>query len=350
MKRTLIILILAISLTLFSDVIELPKNPEVPQWKAELVQETELEDVMSFVFDLFFYDNKVYLGDARQPAVVVYDLDGNYVQTIGNEGEGPGEFKGVGYIWSEANNDYFVVYDEMSQKLSHFKFNGEFIEAEVLANLSKPSHRSRFCNMDVIETGEIKFDGTPKNNIAVTLKTSDETKTLFEASWHPFLIGWYNLDKPYYAATEQNLFLTKASRKEYKIRIFNPTGELVREIKKKCDPVLIPKDELAEAKEFAKKMEERFRKSVEIGKEIYGFQKIVRNIYADDQEQIWLAATDNSGDLLDVYDDSGILLAQCRPENEDTFDRAHIQDDFIYSVVHNEELESFVLRKYKIVK
>lgn len=350
MKKTVIFLILMISLTLLSDLIELPKNPDVPQWKAELVQETELEDVQTTIFDLFYHNNKVYLSDSNQPAVVVYNLDGNYVQTVGNEGEGPGEFLQVIYIWSEVNNDYFVAYDERSNKLSHFSFDGNFIEAEVIANVSKPSHRSRFSNMDVIETGEMKYDGTVKNNITVKLYISDEPKTLFEASWHPFLIGWYNLDKPYYAAIERKLFLTTASRNDYEIKIFNPAGELIREIKKKCDPVQLPKDKLAEAKDFAKTAEERFRKSVEISKDIYGYKKIVRNIYADDKEQIWLATTDIHGDLLDVYNEQGDLIAQCRPESSDLFDRAHIQDGFIYSVVVDAAEEGYLLRKYKIVK
>lgn len=350
MKKTLSFLLTLISITLFSDVIELPKKPDVPQWKAELVQETELEDIQSFVFDQIYKNDKVYLADSKQPAVVVYDLNGEYVKTIGCDGEGPGEFRNVCYLWDRSDKNYLVVYDENLQKLSHFDYEGHFLETEALADLSKPSKKRVFQNGLVIESGEIFFDKVPKNKVVVQIQTDEINKTIYEVAEHPFLLGWYNYKKPYFAVSDDKIYLIQTSRDKYELQIYNKQGELERAINKSCVKIPISSEDLPEAKEFAGKMEERFGKTVEIEKDLYGYHRVIRNIYIDDVQQLWIAATDKQGDLLDVYNDAGNLLAQCRPEGDDLFDRAHIQDGYIYSVIQNEELESFVLRKYKIVK
>ena len=51
-------------------------------------QEYLLGDVRS----LYAHDGRVLVCDVQVPAVHVYDLDGNYIQEIGREGGGPGEY------------------------------------------------------------------------------------------------------------------------------------------------------------------------------------------------------------------------------------------------------------------
>jgi len=349
MKRTLVFLALTMFLNLVSDLIELPKNPDVPQWKAELVQETELEDIQTYATQMMYYNDNLYFSDVGQPAVVVFDLKGNYLKTIGRKGKGPGEFGRADYLWSESDKEFFSVFDGANRRISHFDFEGNFIDSETY-DVNQNMYTTRLGSNDVSEIARMSFGKKMLRHTTVVLDTKPDAVELYHTASHPAMLGRYNFEKPYFATLDDKLFLTYVSTKDYNLKIFDNMGNLIREISKKCDRIPITGEELKEQKEVAEKLEIRMKKNLTIDKDVYGFENINNNIFSDREEFIWVSTTDFKGNFLDVYDFQGELVAQCRGAEDDYFIKAHIQDGFIYSLIYDNENEMYLLKKFRVVK
>ncbi len=63
-------------------------------------------------------DGRVFLADGSENTIHVFNPDGSYIQNIGREGEGPGEFGGIGSIKTSA--DYLYAMDWNQSRLNAF--------------------------------------------------------------------------------------------------------------------------------------------------------------------------------------------------------------------------------------
>lgn len=64
----------------------------------------------------------IYTLDSFQNMIFKFDGSGNFLKTIGSEGNGPGEFQSV-YTMAITGNNHLFVYDYMSHRAT--LFNGE---------------------------------------------------------------------------------------------------------------------------------------------------------------------------------------------------------------------------------
>ncbi|WP_158278573.1 6-bladed beta-propeller [Rhodohalobacter mucosus] len=66
-------------------------------------------------------DGQLYIADAMQHRVHVFDQSGRYLTHFGREGSGPGEFRAMG--GPKFSNGYIHVYDPMMMRLSTFSLD-----------------------------------------------------------------------------------------------------------------------------------------------------------------------------------------------------------------------------------
>ena len=70
-------------------------------------------------------DGEVYVADARNFEVRVFGLDGAHRRTFGREGEGPGEFRGLSSLaWA---GDRLLTYDPMLGRIGQWSPGGEWL-------------------------------------------------------------------------------------------------------------------------------------------------------------------------------------------------------------------------------
>jgi len=85
-------------------------------------------EVYDYIFS-YSVDNKnnVYVGDIIDSQIDKYNQNGNYLFSFGREGQGPGEFEGIG---SFAVNDKGILYTYSNQKKYFMLFDpkGQFIK------------------------------------------------------------------------------------------------------------------------------------------------------------------------------------------------------------------------------
>lgn len=100
-------------------------------WQLELVQtitgtegtESELINPQSLAVDDW---GRVYVVDEKPRVIKVYGADGEFIRTIGQEGEGPGEFR-VGFI--AVHQGQVVVHDPMVARTSVWDTTGTFLRS-----------------------------------------------------------------------------------------------------------------------------------------------------------------------------------------------------------------------------
>jgi hypothetical protein len=119
--------------------IRVVKNPAKPMY-GELVLELEEDLSIGSVEDenTLFYrlgeivvdsQNNIYVMDSGNHRIQKFDKDGNYLQTIGRKGEGPGEFMRPFRIFLDEQGNIYV---SEIRKLNLFDSKGNYIKSFVL--------------------------------------------------------------------------------------------------------------------------------------------------------------------------------------------------------------------------
>lgn len=105
---------------------ELPL-PEYFDTISFLPLETNDSAIIGSISKIEFYYDKIFTVDGISNKIYVFDLSGNYLNTIGRSGKGPGEFNKI----SEASVDTFshsvVFFDFNLKKELRYDINGSFI-------------------------------------------------------------------------------------------------------------------------------------------------------------------------------------------------------------------------------
>jgi len=71
-------------------------------------------------------DGRIYVVDDQVPAVRVYDWDGNWVQDLGGEGQGPGEYRAPSGVAVDAQGRIWV-HEQSATRMSIFSPAGEVL-------------------------------------------------------------------------------------------------------------------------------------------------------------------------------------------------------------------------------
>ncbi len=122
--------------------LEVVKNPAEPQFGTlalDLAEDLSLESETDK--NLSFYrirsvrvdrDGNIFVLDAGNFRIQVFDRNGRFVRSIGRQGQGPGEFQFPARMGLEPRSSHLFVQDVMARSLKEFDENGVF-QMSVLA-------------------------------------------------------------------------------------------------------------------------------------------------------------------------------------------------------------------------
>ena len=115
-------------------------------------EDTFFESVIDVVCD---NDGYVYVCDSRANNIKKFDSSGNFIKTIGREGQGPGEFNRPSRI--AITNGRLFVWDSRNMRLCVLSPDGEFIKSLTISIEERPQQIIALSNGDLVIAVE-KFD------------------------------------------------------------------------------------------------------------------------------------------------------------------------------------------------
>ncbi len=189
----------------------------------------------------------IYVSDTKDKRIKVFNPEGQLVRTIGQPGQGPGEFETpLSLHWSPRGE--LMVEDAQNKRLAFFNPAGKFLnqisytDKLILMNL-KVDKQGNILAQEMTLAGngifyEIKkFD--PQLKPLFSLDKFEFTLPLLggKKKMNPFdSVAWYEFDP------SGQIYYARMNR--YEIKIFTPEGKQVRTIQKEYDLVKItPQDE-----------------------------------------------------------------------------------------------------------
>lgn len=93
--------------------------------------ETSEVSYINSIYDLFQYDDRLYIQVSSQK-VLIFDLEGNFIQELGNRGEGPGEHQYIKSI--TVDKKIKEIYLTSTKKVLVFSKTHEFLREKLLKN------------------------------------------------------------------------------------------------------------------------------------------------------------------------------------------------------------------------
>jgi len=324
------------------DGVTVVKNPKEPMYGEDvfiLEEELSIGDVEGKEEYMFLdarevaVDNRerIFVSDIRGIHIKVFDKFGNYITTIGRQGQGPGEFGRITNIQITAGNE-LMVHDRSTRRLSFFSLDGEYLRTEQLKEIQASRIRVNSKGNYFVRT--LDFDSaTFSSAIELKMYSSDLA-----------FIGIIAKDK--YWSQKAPLQPSMASkflssdlivcglRETYEFQIFDSDGKIIRKVSRDYVPVEISEEE---------KEKRRLSQSNELPKFFPAFQAFS----VDDEGRIYVQLferqTDGDKFYYDVFDPVGKYIAKvllnALPQ--------YWKNSKMYSIELNEEGFQ-VVKRYKV--
>lgn len=230
----------------YEDGVKVIKNPKEPLYGEitfELEEDLSIgrEDDENYVFYRGVRieadtDGSIFILDRGNNRIQKYDKEGNYLQTIGRKGQGPGEFERPYAIHLDSGENIYV---RDGRQIDIFNKNGDFKRTISLSNFIAP------FGITITKKGNILAQTRSSVNLQkgtddIILINSEgkKIKTIASFPWEnpPPLRGNFYLGNPYtpglyFCPLDEELGIYGYAS-EYKLFVINSSGEVVYIIEK----------------------------------------------------------------------------------------------------------------------
>ncbi len=280
---------------------------------------------------------RIYVLEARESQVKVFDQNGSYIRSIGRKGQGPGELDFPLSLSITPKNE-LAVEDFRSRRIAFFSLEGEFkknlLTAKVgLARIDIDSEGSMVGIVIVREEENPRYELKKFDSELNYLHSlgSSPLPSASGGSFNPFM-GIIS------SQIDNNDQVICGYPENYEIKIFDKDGKLRRKIIKEYDPVEITKEEIAEETEGM---------PPDIKVSIPKYHSAYRGFITDDEGRIyvmtWERTAEEEENYYDVFDSEGKFIAKILLKTRPFV----LKNKKLYTVEEDEEGFLFIER-YKI--
>jgi sugar lactone lactonase YvrE len=345
-----------------------PAEPIDPPVTLELTQQFQVggydEEVFFGVIIDILEDEQgnIYMLDAQLNEIQVFDPAGNHIDTIGREGEGPGEFRRPSNLfWTPDGNigvlqtfpSKIVMLTPDGQPAGEFptpKFEGEGFPALINAEYAKDHLALIYVVGQPSESGFVQKNVLclmdAEGNVSAELHSANAqmqmaNPVISEAQWDLFRNRWA-------AASDGRVFAVKDFRK-YEVTVWGPDGKVDRVIHREYPPHVRTDQEKQDVMDVYK----RFTRQIPVPDLKYEVENEhppvnFGNVYTRADGSFWVQTSrgsvgqpDDVIGVFDVFDPKGrfvrqvTLKGQRDQDNDAVFfvgDRLYVITDWLPSV------------------
>lgn len=316
-------------------------------------------------------DGRIVIANGGTQELRFYSPDGGYLNSAGGEGEGPGEFRRMGWMQRLAGDSLFV-HDYGLRRISVFSGGGEFVRSirlESTPDLPFASPIGVYADLTMLargfaNSGDTEPDGLQRYESPMYHLDSDGL-LMTE-------LGLFSGDETYYQAFEGGFrfydavfprstrFIVRddvfyvAANDHCEIRLFSPAGELKRIVRRDHIAVVVTDEHLRLERDRRDAASGPTSSFVRLGV----FDEIPKpeffpaylHLRVDDARNMWVQEFPVPGTtsaVWSVFDSTGVLLGEV--EAPLRFEPYHIGDDFLLGM-WRDELDVEYVRLYELNK
>jgi hypothetical protein len=398
MKNTISVILLVSVFTIFAS-----NAKQNPQWKGTIEEEDGDKVIRNpneplygeIMFDLeedlsigneedenyVFYrargisvdsEGNILVLDAGNNRIQKYDKDGKYLQTIGKQGQGPGEFESPTSLNIDAKDNIYV--SEMFQRLHIFDKNGVFLK-RIKLKVQENMGVTRDGNFIVptLSRGERKSDmyGDYDRFFDIELKSQDGTTIKTIASYRSEMAGMIKTERGF--ITPNNLCTPRLClcpinedlaiygySSDYTLFAINAKGETVYIIKKDEPPQPVTKaekdkviDRRMRAQKGSELMSQILRSKYASALKFPKHKPFYRTIMKDDKDRIYVEKFKfpfDRGDSaeFDIFSKDGYYLYKAKIPVRYPFYPPVIENGYDYTREIDQETGYTKIKRYKI--
>lgn len=351
------------------DGVTVVRNPDEPYY-GELIFNLEedliigREDDENFQFYRAYnlaVDNEdnIYVVDSGNKRIQKFDKNGNYIQTIGRKGQGPGEFESLSEIFIDGSD----IYASDNRKIEIFDIKGEHKDSISLRHpisnfsVTPDGHIVAFTIIRVDEEKKeavVKIDSMGKitKNLVEFAEAKAETRRGRSGSYSTFTIKHSYTPQLCFAPINDKNFAYSHSS-QYEIFFMNENGVLKMKIIKEEKPHSISSEEkdviISRVKESISRLGRKWPDDVV--KEACSFpshRPYIRGILTDDKERYYVLRVSSVLDKksereYDIFNNEGYYLYRAKIPVYPVI----IKKGLIYNIKTEETGEVFV-RRFRI--
>jgi hypothetical protein len=355
------------------DGVEYVRNPNTPQFPNKTVTfeeelsiggEDEQGNVILYQASDFTVDGheNIYISDAKEIGIKVFDPHGKYLHSIGGKGQGPGEFQWI-MDFSFLPDERLLVMDFRSLRTSIFDSSGKFLESHqwiqnlyldqillttnqsfilAIADFGGPTQERK------IVVNEYDFKGNLIRSVGEYV--SQKRKVYYDGTIN------YSVPIPHsplslLAGDTKNNRIYHCLNSKYLIELYDQTGELIRKIERPYEPVpYTSKDKEAFIAQYENHRIEGMKK---LAREVDfpSVKSIASRLFTDDQGNLWIRTNEHrkEGDktftAYDIFNNEGIYDARVWSDLQP----AIILKGKMYRMHLNDETGYRCLKRYRTV-
>jgi hypothetical protein len=315
------------------DVFNLEEELSIPELEGK--DESMFSQIRGIAVD---EQERIYILDIKEGHIKVFDSLGNYVNTIGKKGQGPGEMQYPAFISITPRNE-IVIEDPAVRRLTLYSLEGEYLK-----NISTAGGLVVKVKIDslgnVIGTMAVREE----DNLCYELvKCDPELNKLFTIGTSPLpKPGKYNPFMPMMVwALADNDRIVFGYPEEYEIKILDAEGKAEMRILRNYDPVAVTEEEIEEIKKERKGSPDNRELDMASHHPAY------RWIIVDDVNNLWVRTWEKppigEGFYYDVFDIEGKYIAKVPLEQTPLV----FKKGKLYTVEEDEEGFQ-VVKRYKV--
>ena len=303
--------------------------PEVTIDDSSMPEGIFFESVVRVVCD---DDGDVYACDYRAHNIKKFDSSGKYIQTIGREGQGPGEFKNPYRI--AVTNDRLIVMDSGNRRFCALTLGGEFIKSTPILLGELPQKIMALPNGDIaIEVEKMHYrepDKPQEYSIEIYSPDLEKKKTIYSQQiWRYKPVNkegrFVHMGRPFSPRICWDVLpkgnIAIGYSKDYKIEIFDSDQGKISSFTYEYKPVSVTEKDkekyfasigIFAGGEFKMGADEFTRKNAEFPK----FKPAFHQIKVDSEGNILVMAhrknADEEARFFDAFDDQGNFLGNVK--------------------------------------
>lgn len=318
-----------------------PKEPKNPDLKIIFEEELTIgaihgEDNDMLGSQIFLNtddEGNFYVSDKDISTVKKYNSNGKFLQLIGGNGQGPGEFQDICEVRFSIDGNMYVN-DVSTQRLSFLTKTGQYLRGVKFPTIFERvviNSKGYFIAMSVdnVQLGQGKkwdyfyglFDAE-LNQIAEFLRLPQEEKGLSKNGYSINQAFADDLSARAFAPNvnyvlDKNDWIYFGYPKDYEIKVYSPDGELKRIIQRDYKPIEISK---SHKEHFRQNQSVQFMAKMPVGEEDTIYKLVRYPKYKPAYERFTLMengwifvvvdSTHNTAQLVDIFNENGEYLAQ----------------------------------------